>query len=85
MPEYKYQAQDSKGKIIKGKADAADETDLQRRFHDSGLLLLDAKPVTKQIALKSLKKPKLADFCRQLGTLTKAACWLTPGAAFRRI
>ncbi|MBR5386315.1 MAG: type II secretion system F family protein [Clostridiales bacterium] len=76
MPEYKYQAQDSKGKIIKGKADAADETDLQRRFHDSGLLLLDAKPVTKQIALKSLKKPKLADFCRQLGTLTKAGVTL---------
>lgn len=76
MPEYKYQAQDSKGKIIKGKAEAADETDLQRRFHDSGLLLLEAKPITKQIALKALKKPKLADFCRQLGTLTKAGVTL---------
>lgn len=72
MPEYKYQAQDSKGKIVKGKADAFDEADLQKRFHDSGLLLLEAKPIMKQMALKPLKKPKLADFCRQLGTLVKS-------------
>lgn len=72
MPEYKYQAQDSKGKIVKGKAEAFDETDLQRRFHESGLLLLEAKPIMKQMALKPLKKMKLADFCRQLGTLIKS-------------
>lgn len=76
MPEYRYRAQDSKGKIVKGKAEASDETDLQRRFHESGLLLLEAKPVTKQVALKPLKKMKLADFCRQLGTLTKAGVTL---------
>ena len=76
MPEYKYQAQDSKGKITKGKAEAADMADLQRRFHDSGLLLLEAKPIVKQMSLKSLKKPQLADFCRQLGTLTKAGVTL---------
>ena len=72
MPEYRYQAQDSKGKIVKGKADAFDEADPQKRFHDSGLLLLEAKPIIKQMALKPLKKPRLADFCRQLGTLIKA-------------
>ncbi|PWJ70212.1 type IV pilus assembly protein PilC [Ruminococcaceae bacterium R-25] len=76
MPEYKYQAQDSKGKIVKGKAEAYDETDLQKRFHDSGLLLLEAKPLQKNVALKPLKKPKLADFCRQLGTLIKAGVTL---------
>lgn len=76
MPEYKYQAQDSKGKIIKGKAEASDEMDLQRRFHDSGLLLLDVKPIVKQMALKALKKPQLSDFCRQLGTLTKSGVTL---------
>ena len=76
MPEYKYQAQDSKGKIVKGKAEAADETDLQRRFHESGLLLIEAKPVAKQMALKPLKKMQLADFARQLGTLTKAGVTL---------
>ena len=76
MPEYKYQAQDSKGKIVRGKAEAADESDLQRRFHDAGLLLLEAKPVVRQVALKPVKKPQLADFCRQLGTLTKAGVTL---------
>ncbi|SCW52501.1 type IV pilus assembly protein PilC [Ruminococcaceae bacterium YRB3002] len=76
MPEYRYQAQNDKGKIVKGKAEAADEADLQRRFHEMGLLLLEAKPVSKQIALKQLKKPKLADFCRQLGTLTKSGVTL---------
>ena len=76
MPEYKYQAQDGKGKIVKGKAEAYDETDLQKRFHDSGLLLLEAKPLQKNVALKPLKKPKLADFCRQLGTLIKSGVTL---------
>lgn len=76
MPEYKYQAQDSKGKVIKGKAEAYDETDLQKRFHESGLLLLEAKPVKKQMALKPLKKPRLADFTRQLGTLIKSGVTL---------
>ncbi len=76
MPEYKYQAQDNKGKIVKGKAEAYDEIDLQKRFHDSGLLLLEAKPIIKNMALKPLKKPKLADFCRQLGTLIKSGVTL---------
>jgi len=76
MPEYRYRAQDSKGKITKGKAEAYDETDLQRRFHDAGMLLLEAKPVSKQIALKPLKKMQLADFARQLGTLVKAGVTL---------
>ena len=76
MPEYKYRAQDSKGKIVKGKAEAIDESDLQKRFREAGMLLLDVSPVVKQIALKPLKKMQLADFCRQLGTLTKAGVTL---------
>lgn len=76
MPEYRYRAQDKNGKIVKGKAEAADESDLQRRFHDAGLLLLEARPVVRQVALKPVKKPQLADFCRQLGTLTKAGVTL---------
>ncbi|MCR5329158.1 MAG: type II secretion system F family protein [Saccharofermentans sp.] len=76
MPEYKYQAQDSKGKVFRGKAEAFDESDLQKRFHESGLLLLEAKPIKKQMALKPLKKPRLSDFCRQLGTLIKSGVTL---------
>lgn len=76
MPEYKYQAQDSNGRIIKGKAEAFDDTDLQKRFHESGLLLIEAKPIRKNMALKPLKKLRLADFTRQLGTLIKSGVTL---------
>lgn len=72
MPEYKYRAQDQNGKIIKGRTDAADDAALHKRFHDEGLTLLDAVPVVRRVALKPLKKAQLADFARQLGTLTKA-------------
>lgn len=72
MPEYRYRAQDQNGKIIKGRTDAADESALHKRFHDEGLTLLDATPVVRRIALRPLKKAQLADFARQLGTLTKA-------------
>lgn len=76
MPEYKYRAQDQNGKIVKGRTDAADTSALHKRFHDEGLTLLDATPVVRRIALKSLKKAQLADFARQLGTLTKAGVTL---------
>lgn len=72
MPEFKYRAQDQNGKIIKGRTDAADDAALHKRFHDEGLTLLDAVPVVRRVALKPLKKAQLADFARQLGTLTKA-------------
>ena len=72
MPEYKYRAQDQNGKIVKGRSEAPDESALHKRFHDEGLTLLDATPVVKRVALRPLKKAQLADFARQLGTLTKA-------------
>ncbi len=72
MPEYKYQAQDANGKIVKGRTNASDEADLQRRFHNEGLMLIEASLISRRVALKPLKKPQLADFARQLGTLTKS-------------
>lgn len=72
MPEYKYRAQDQNGKIVKGRTDAPDDAALHRRFHDEGLTLLEATPVIRRVPLKALKKAQLADFARQLGTLTKA-------------
>ena len=72
MPEYRYRAQDQNGKITKGRTEAPDTSVLHKRFHDEGLTLLDATPVVKRVALKPLKKAQLADFARQLGTLTKA-------------
>jgi len=76
MPEYKYRAQDQNGKIVKGRSEAPDESALHKRFHDEGLTLLDATPVVKRVALRPLKKAQLADFARQLGTLTKAGVTL---------
>ena len=76
MPEYKYRAQDQNGKIVKGRTEAADDSALQKRFHDEGLTLLEATPVIKRVALKPFKKAQLADFARQLGTLTKAGVTL---------
>ena len=64
MPEYKYKAQNQDGKIVKGRADAPDAAALQKRFHDEGLTLLEASPVVRRIALKTLKKAQLADFAR---------------------
>ena len=61
MPEYKYRAQDQNGKIVKGRTEAADDSALQRRFHDEGLTLLEAVPVVRRVALKPLKKAQLAD------------------------
>lgn len=72
MPEYKYKAQDQDGKIVRGRSDAPDAAALQKRFHEEGLTLLEVSPVVRRIALKQLKKGQLADFARQLGTLTKA-------------
>ena len=72
MPEYKYKAQNQDGKIVKGRSDAPDAAALQKRFHDEGLTLIEVTPVVRRIALKQLKKAQLADFARQLGTLTKA-------------
>ena len=72
MPEYKYRAQDQNGKIVKGRTDAPDSSALHKRFHDEGLTLIDATPVVRRVALKHLKKAQIADFARQLGTLTKA-------------
>ena len=76
MPEYKYRAQDQNGKIVKGRTDAPDAAALHKRFHDEGLTLLEVTPVIRRIALKPLKKAQLADFARQLGTLTKAGVTL---------
>lgn len=72
MPEYKYRAQDQNGKIVKGRTEAADSAALQKRFHDDGLTLLEVTPIVRRIALRPLKKAQLADFARQLGTLTRA-------------
>ena len=72
MPEYRYQAQDSKGASVRGKMNAVDEADLQKKLHNQGVMLLEAKPSKKKITLKPLKKSELATFCTEMGTMTQA-------------
>ena len=53
MPEYRYQAQDSKGANVRGKMNAVDEADLQKKLHNQGVMLLEAKPSKKKKPVKS--------------------------------
>ena len=72
MPEYRYQAQDGKGANVRGKMNAIDEADLQKKLHNQGLMLLEARLAKKKITLKALKKSELATFCTEMGTMTQA-------------
>lgn len=72
MPEYRYQAQDSKGANVRGTMNAVDEADLQKKLHNQGVMLLEAKPTKRKITLKPLKKSELAVFCTEMGTMTQA-------------
>ena len=72
MPEYRYQAQDSKGANVRGTMNAVDEADLQKKLRTQGVMLLEAKPTKRKITLKPLKKSELAVFCTEMGTMTQA-------------
>ena len=72
MPEYRYQSQDENGKQVIGKMDAYDEADLQKKLRNKGLMLTNAKLVSKKVTLRPLKKSELANFCNELGTMTQA-------------
>ena len=72
MPEYRYQAQDSKGATVRGSMTAVDEADLQKKLRNQGVMLLEAKPAKRKITLKPLKKSELAVFCTEMGTMTQA-------------
>ncbi len=72
MPEYRYQAQDGKGANVRGRMNAVDEADLQKKLHNQGLMLLDARLAKRKITLKPLKKSELATFCTEMGTMTQA-------------
>ncbi len=72
MPEYRYQAQDGKGANVRGRMNAVDEADLQKKLRTQGVMLLEAKPTKRKITLKPLKKSELAVFCTEMGTMTQA-------------
>ncbi len=72
MPDYRYTAQTKNGKQIKGRIKASDEREIRKLVSSKDQTLLYYEAVTKQIALKPLKKSQLSDFCRQMGELIKS-------------
>ncbi len=70
MPQFRYKAQNEKGKSVAGTQAAADESALQRDLREHGLLLLSAQEDgSEQNTTRALRDNQLAEFCRQIGTL----------------
>ena len=70
MPQFRYKAQNEKGKSVAGMQAAADESALQRDLREHGLLLLSAQEDgSEQNTTRALRDNQLAEFCRQIGTL----------------
>lgn len=70
MPQFRYKAQNEKGKSVAGMQAAADESALQRDLREHGLLLLSAQEDgLEQNTTRALRDNQLAEFCRQIGTL----------------
>jgi len=70
LPQFRYKAQNEKGKSVAGTQAAADESALQRDLREHGLLLLSAQEDgSEQNTTRALRDNQLAEFCRQIGTL----------------
>ncbi|MBO4610386.1 MAG: type II secretion system F family protein [Lachnospiraceae bacterium] len=72
MAEYRYTAQNEKGKQIKGRISASDEREIRKKLQDKNQNLLYYEEISKKVALKPLKKSQLSDFCRQMGELIRS-------------
>jgi len=72
MPEYRYIAQNDKGRQVRGKINASDEREIKKNLNEKNLSLVTYDEIVKQVALKPLKKSQLSDFCRQIGELVRS-------------
>ena len=72
MPDYRYTAQTKNGKQVKGRINAADEREIKKLIRNKDQTLLYYEEISKQVALKPLRKSQLSDFCRQMGELIKS-------------
>ena len=74
---YRYRAQTAEGKIISGQMRANDETDLHGKLKNDGLLLIDAREITKgKVVSRKLKYDRVGDFSRNLSELLGAGVTL---------
>lgn len=81
MAQYKYKAQTPEGKRVRGRMQAADETELHQRLRENSLMLLTAQEINANKKRKTFKPKVLADFCRQLSTLLASGVTLVRALA----
>lgn len=74
---YRYRAQNAEGKIISGQMRANSETDLHGKLKNDGMLLIEAREITKGKAIsRKLKYDRVGDFSRNLSELLGAGVTL---------
>ena len=74
---YRYRAQNSDGKVVSGQMKANDETELHSKLKNDGMLLIEAKEITKgKVISKKLKYDRVGDFSRNLSELLGAGVTL---------
>lgn len=74
---YRYRAQNSDGKVVSGQMRATDESDLHGKLKADGMLLIEAKEITKgKVVSKKLKYDRVGDFARNLSELLGAGVTL---------
>ncbi len=69
MAEYLYKAQNSKGKIVKGRKNASSELELHNLLLQENSYLLSYTALKKKEFTRTLSTEDLAAYCRELGTL----------------
>lgn len=73
MPTYRYTAQNSAGKRVRGTQEADDELDLHTALKQQGLALLEATEQVKRAPMaRELKEQVLSSFCLKLSELLAA-------------
>lgn len=76
MPKYKYTAKGANGKQVRGIAQALDEDALYQKLRSENVFLLSNEVMLGASVGHKLKIKRVADFCRQLGTLLGAGVTL---------
>lgn len=70
MPKYIYKAKTEEGEQISGRMQAVDENDLHLKLRQENKYLITAKREEDVQRVHKIKAKYLADFCRQIGTLS---------------
>ena len=72
MAKYRYEAINEAGMRVRGEMVVHDEMTLFQNLKDEGMYLIRAKIVKEKHSSRTLSSGALADFCRELGMLTRS-------------